>query len=908
MTSYRRLSKALAVGVVLSLLNVSAVSADTIIDGGEVNISGATLFVNFFEAPGSTNDWIDVDGDGWSGFQDYPPYVDQLAPLFGCPDWQGWWLVQYRGVGSGNGLKEFVDYQLLGLVPDNLPSEDGVINRILWAADGHGVDHGCGCEMNIWDPDYSGWDPNDPDYPPWQPPLLPPYDLPGWWNGECLYWLECDPNDPNSAELYWAGDEIPLNGEPWPWTDWNVIPCEDITTPQYPYNPNMDCCWSNTPYCWGSVDLAVMDVPTRWFVRTGDPNDGDWDADPGSSGYGYCPFVSWDTGYGMKLKSMERDFCGGRETISLNTNTDEPDEYTVYDTQVAWVPIAFIANRGTGIENITATELQYHFLTGRLSTGENLVAATRDAGSGTRNGSMNCMCLDPSWARGDNLGDKNDNDTLTNLGPGHQATNCGGSSIMEGAVQNRRLAMGYTGLAGAKRAAKDALDGKYEIANVIFDIRGGSVPVRPTVQSVIFNCDADAGYQVGGPETFASRGNPLEYDPNSPAYMANQAAADYLRNITQSIADFIDVPGQPEQYFMPGEYLALTFFLLDGIECLPNLADPCEFAQNPNLNENLRDYIYAHNDLGGVGDTPDYGITAANLVPKRNASPDWPEGSPYTDGYYGDGSSNGNYADFNGAFTVLGGVMLNERNALSGDFSNDDLRNWNDIADMMDAVQDPRGFVADEGLQGGDPGELGQDYVIPEIIGDYTGDGNFDADDVRYFADGLATDPNTGMLNREVGFTMVDEAYGGNYFSTVPWGGQDYQYGDSRFDVAGNPTSPGAHPTGPDGVVDCADLGYIYGNFGVWADLGDAVEIDLSCDMNGDMAVNEADVVALLGHPVADIAEPSDGYVGQGDLGVLLGNWNEQDVGYYGGDLNCDGVVGHADLGILLGHWNPPPP
>ncbi len=33
-------------------------------EGSQVNISGATLFVDFFRSFASTNDYLDVDGDG----------------------------------------------------------------------------------------------------------------------------------------------------------------------------------------------------------------------------------------------------------------------------------------------------------------------------------------------------------------------------------------------------------------------------------------------------------------------------------------------------------------------------------------------------------------------------------------------------------------------------------------------------------------------------------------------------------------------------------------------------------------------------------------------------------------------------------------------------------------------------
>jgi hypothetical protein len=139
--------------------------------------------------------------------------------------------------------------------------------------------------------------------------------------------------------------------------------------------------------------------------------------------------------------------------------------------------MAILKNRGIGYDVLPASDLQYLFLTGRLSNGENLVGATRDSGSGTRNGTMNSLCMDPSWARGDNYGSKNGDKDKTNLGPDHRATNSGGSSIMENAVQNRRLAVGYTGLAGSKRAYADAETGYYDLLGVIFDIRGGTQPV-----------------------------------------------------------------------------------------------------------------------------------------------------------------------------------------------------------------------------------------------------------------------------------------------------------------------------------------------------------------------------------------------------------------------------------------------
>ena len=44
-----------------------------------INVSGATLLENFSRVPASTNDWLDVDGDGIAGSLGSAG-IDQLAP------------------------------------------------------------------------------------------------------------------------------------------------------------------------------------------------------------------------------------------------------------------------------------------------------------------------------------------------------------------------------------------------------------------------------------------------------------------------------------------------------------------------------------------------------------------------------------------------------------------------------------------------------------------------------------------------------------------------------------------------------------------------------------------------------------------------------------------------------------
>ena len=76
-----------------------------------VTVSGGTLFKTFFSAPAGTNDWIDVDGDGLFGFDPYNLNLpDQLAWDWTSMDAQNRWIVTSRGVGSGTGLKDLMNW------------------------------------------------------------------------------------------------------------------------------------------------------------------------------------------------------------------------------------------------------------------------------------------------------------------------------------------------------------------------------------------------------------------------------------------------------------------------------------------------------------------------------------------------------------------------------------------------------------------------------------------------------------------------------------------------------------------------------------------------------------------------------------------------------------------------------
>ena len=718
------------------------------------------------------------------------------------------------------------------------------------------------------------------------------------------------------------------------WAVTGVI--QNIGSPQCTDDTDMDGTnnGSGTPLCPETIDFANTDVETVLAVQ-GSAGTAIWSANPGTAGYGLNAALSngktGQTGQSNLLASLTGP-CG----TSLNTNTATPDGSTVFDTTIALSPVAFIANRGSGLQSVRYTDLQHLYVTGRDTNGKNYAVAARDVGSGTRNAAMNSIGVDPSHGVGDHVGIRINTTTNTNYGPNHQVSNCGGSSVMESAVQNRRIAIGYTGLVGSSRAIPDVNSGNYEILNVIKDVDSdndgfidSNVAVRPNTTSVIQNDDPTTGYQIGGLQTLATRGNPdANRDPMDPRYnatdpmVASQETANFINNITSSIDAYSGDPGNPSNLLMPAEFLARTFFLNGGCDAIPATGDPLLWnAQTANAT------LQADMLAANAANTPAFGAINAGTglkAPTRVANPDF-NGDMIPD-TYSDGSSTGSYTYCNGGVnaTLNGGANLSASNDLTGDFDLNGTVDANDLDEMLDAIADPRNF--DCTSNGGALGAMVIDVVIPEVVGDLNGDGNLDDEDVRYMADGYIL--TAGVLDRAASFTAVDVAAAGNYFGTTWGNGASYANGDSRFDVAGNTfVTPGAAPTGGDGVIDQDDIDYVLNNFGDWSNLDEAATMDLSADMNGDLVVDCDDVLLIadkLGVTVPDCApscpnnQPGcdnsdifpiggDCLVDLSDLGVVLSNFqvgvpgktrDQGDIFPLGG--TGDGFVDLSDLGQVL--------
>jgi hypothetical protein len=769
--------------------------------------SGATLQESFLRAPASTNDYLDVDGDGFAAING-SMFPDQLAPVDNSPPFimNQHWQVGYRISGSVFGFSELRDWGFISATAPNGDAANGTLNA-----------------------------------------------------------AETD------EAIYNRQDLVDGNG--------NIIaPGSTLNPGGFPFradeNNNFQVVTSGGSI---GVDFAVLDVPVSWATRqsgAGFPN-----AVPGEAGYGNNdrPAVNADgtpidtNTFDNRLASLD-GFNG-----TVNVNTSSPDSRTIFDTAISLTPIAPITNFGTAIEEADMSDVRHWNLTGRRLNGENIVVVTRDKGSGTRNGFMNGIGVDPSYGVGENIGERITSSAGDILGPNYQPTNKGGSSRMDATVINTRLGVGHT---GAERGISRGwlVNGDMEIIAVRSDIKGGTQFARPTLANVIDG--GPDGFNITGPAVIATMGDPRNENllggdmGNTNPAPRNPNAGVFLNNITRSIGAIINPPAGATTDFTPGEFLFSNFLLVAAADNVPQTNPPAgsgviPIVANPELNASVQ--ALTLNNSSQVFLNPafaSFNTSSAGLVPTRT------NGVTYSDGVAG----GGNYVD-QGGNAVAYGTSLSMRNKIFFDFDGDGARSLADFDDAVSAFEDRANF------------QTGTDAII-EVLGDAQGDGNFDLIDLRYAADGLAIE--NGVLNRAAGFAALDNAStSGNLFGTTLANGT-YDAGDSVADVAGNLTTRGHTPVGHDGTVDGLDIDYVFANFGDWSDFNQATNMDLSADMNGDLVVDIADVCRIL-----EILETSygdvnlDGVVDSADRGIIAA---ASGTGWANGDINGDGVVDGADL------------
>jgi len=789
-----------------------------------INISGATLLENFSRVPASTNDWLDVDGDGVAGSLGSFS-IDQLAPANIDPfSVNAHWAVQYRATGSINGF----------------------------------------VELTTWGSSYA---------------TMPTDILVG--NASNAYY--------NSVRYITAGvTNYPANiGNP------GAAPVTSDTSTLAALRL-VDGTFSGGGI---RIDIAPVDVSSRWATqRSGlatTPN-----ASPTQVGYGRNdrPSIKADGsagGYPSTLPGLN-----GRNLFDpANPGTANGD--TLFDTPLTFAPIGAVVNYGVGRSEIDMTDLQHLFVSGRLSSGENLMGVTRDVGSGTRNGFCNTIALDPSWGVGESVGgvgsaasnSQSEDEVGSRWVPGNKQ---GGSNVLR-AVQNSRLAIGYagpeTGVTGGYpgswllRDAADLLAVKHNAGSYT-----GTAPFRPTIANIL-----TGDYAIGGPAVLVTLGDPRNQNElggdvgNTRPRMRNPHAAAYVNNVTRSIEAFIAGTGNPDNDFMPGQYLATQFVLTPSLSRVHSQTTPTNLLANI-TNNDLANYTLANNQLAN----PEFfafNSSVAGRVPRRlNIS----------SGTYSDGTQGANYLNLAGA-SVTEDAVLALRNKVAGDFNGDGSRSTADVPDMIAAWRHRNGgpiWTAPDGIYGAGAGS----QTVIEIIGDFNGDGSFNTADIRYWADGLHI--VAGKLNRKAGFTAVDSAFAGNFFATTKSTPAPYAAGDARADIFGasGRVARGFAPVGSDGTINKFDLIYLKRNItagaatnGNFADLTTSAAIDLSADLTGDLNVNLADITeffAILGTCPADFN--LDGFVDGFDYDDFVAAF-ESGSDPELADFNSDGFVDGFD-------------
>lgn len=810
-----------------------------------VNGSGATLLEALFRAPANTLDFIDADGDGIVQEQLAP--FDASFPFVSSQHWQ----FTYRVVGSVNGFEENRDWGTLFATAANGDPANFTLSSTF---------------------------------------------------ADAAYF--------NSQQYIAAGTTQGVANTANP----GAAPFRTLTNGTYQITTGTGA---------GSgiqIDFSALDVPVTWAVLQ--PGDTRFNRVPGAPGYGgntrtAVSKTGTDAIDPVTGQPQQNNLSTlvSRTGPTLNTNLSSPDALTMYDTPVTLTPVAAPVNLGVGLQQIDMSDLRHGFATGRRINGENLEFITRDSGSGTRNAFANGIGLDPSFCVGENIGPRVTSSAADRLGPNYQPSNKGGSSRMDATVINHRLAIGHTG-AERGQSAGWLINRRMEVLAVRADLRGGTVFARPNIANIVdggpngYNIVGLGGIvTVGDPRSApASKGgwgwDPSETGPNPNANpsMRNLEAAAYVNNLTRSVAAVTAVPTDPANAFSPGEFLAIQFVLpatsFNVLEIAPDpTAEIIPTVPNADRNPVLTNFVLGDpNNVLALPAYQSFNTAGGGLVPQRTTGVVYSDGVPNGAHYLSIDGTAITYATYIGD-TNTDTLMDNPRNKIAGDFDGNGARTAGDVADMVAAWRFRHAGGSWNGGSLANPAQRGR--ACPEILGDFNGDGNFDAADVRYWADGLHL--VNGQLDRKAGFTAVDNAFGGNFFGTTLATGS-YQAGASRADIAGDLPTRGWAPNGHDGVVDAKDIDYVRANFGSWSDLNDAVNIDLSADMNGDLVVDNLDVVeiveSVLGTEFGDVN--LDGVVDGADLAIAEANLG-QSGGWAQGDMNGDGVIDAADIAIITG-------
>lgn len=807
----------------------------------QVNISGATLFRAFFQNPASTNDWIDVDGNGCSQFGlagCSPLLVQQLANAGTSsvpPDPNStWWAVQYRGVGSVNGFTEFVNYQVCGNLPEAPPTEPtSNMNRIAFGSagtgytgdnDGDGINNSSGTLVGPCTID------------------IAVLDVPSAWATAKGSTLNARWDRTPLEDGYGRNPALgfALSGCTNPGPADNTLRALTATCPNPPGNSAAD------------IAAKIVDSPVVFAPIVPIANRG--------VGMDYVTYTELQyLAIGARMPNGENLAAGGRDVGSGTRNgwansIGVDPSWANNDNEGAESGSATVANLGpchrlTNMGSNSHTEngiqnrrigIAYDGLAGtggaaddaRLSLYE-ILGVIKDIEGAT-------MVVRPTVSAILDNGDVNTGyqiggyETFVTVGNPFQLdsnaadamTNCNARDYIRNIVSSVAAFSANPG-----QPDQNLSPGQY-LANSFFPLHG-----------------TDFAQSVLDGTQFAPDGS------------LNQGLQDYIRansNLGVSALPKDGIVTPAFHYGIAGKVPNRTLGVYR--YTLPGGAITTASAGDNLSRRNLIQGDLNYDDKRDINDAAK--LMAAMLVTLTdpNGAAAYAEaGAPLTPPA---GSSyNGSQASDVIILDVLADFDGN------GVYDPSDLRYW---ADGLALVADPNS---------------GRGYRLDRKAG-------FEAVDNNWTT-GTAGHPAGNFFN-----TVITKCNGAA--AAYSAGAARFDVTGS----ASGPFK-GASPKGANGVVDINDYNYIKANFGDWHNKDDAARIDLSCDMNGDLKVDVNDLNELITQawqvPVGDLN--CDGCVDLGDLSTMLANYGASGLSYFQGDVSGDGIVDLSDVALILARY-----
>ncbi|MCC6229110.1 MAG: hypothetical protein IT432_07790 [Phycisphaerales bacterium] len=812
-----------------------------------IKISGATLQQNFFSKPGSTNDYLDCDGNGTAGSLGSTS-IQQLAPGLPSNPYPAnqFWLVTYRATGSVNGLKELIangrTYATDGYTGAIKAStaDVAIINRTQY------INAGASSNATLFNEGNPGADPvrsamdgtflASPYLNPHNPMAggtlidIAPLDVPVLWGVVGATGTASSSDEPGDVG-YGRNPTYGLNKDGTQYLDGSGNPWYHTLAELGTANLNTGSPDSNT----------IFDTKTAWAPIATLTNFGtDWkQADQSDIRH---MLITGRAKNGENLMVITRDAGSGTRNAYNNTVGVDP----------SWG----MGENIQGFNNTSADRL----------VGPNFQPSNKGGSSGLETTVLNCRLA------------------ISYTGA-------------ERGVVSGWLSGGRFELLGIRN---DLMGGTEYSRPNIDEVLDNSVNGYVFGGPAVFATFGDPRNQ-----------NELGGTPgNTHPRMRNSRAAAYVNNITRSVDAFVAVPSDPENFGMPGELLAFQLVLPGATDYVHGVTDPLTLSGNPEFNQTLQDYTRANNALKDSGYYT-FGTYSLNgKAPTRTTltgSNKYSDGNVV--GFTTEGGSSvtagANLSNRNRICGDFNGDADRDMDDITDMIAAWKKRNgsgsWTAPAGTGDIAGAPGTDAIIEVL--GDfnmDGNFGKIWDNTNLV--YVAD----TSDVRYFCDGLAKDSGTGSINRAEAFRLVDIAFCGNFFGTTAVTGAAFTNGLAAADVssATGRHTPGFCPIGQDGVVDASDLNYIAKQFMTlgdrelnWDVIDDAQGRDLSADVNGDLKVNIDDIMKsldLMGTTKADVN--LDGVVDLMDRCAINSNIGNVGGGWLAGDINCDGETNADDI------------